>query len=158
PPAFWPAGPVLAEPGTYSFELEIGVEGTSTHQVIALGTRSFLPAQTDLRILLFPLEAPRAIEDFRAWDDAVKGAVMDGLTDFDRMLPLRSGIGAFLWEGGPHTPFTPGLRFHFVPSTYVCPGSLVDPFKADVDCIAYMSTQADLAIKDLNAKLEKKDS
>ena len=102
---------------------------------------------------------------YRAWDAALAETVIQTIDDFNRVMPVRTGVGQFDFDGaGVHTAATPGLRYWFAPITKCTQPYAIrppaDPWPGIRDALGpcdYRSTAA-LAVMLQNAKLGALDS
>ncbi len=186
PPNFvancWLGGLDVPTPAVYRIDLEVKVSGLKA-STKTLGTRRFQPTG-DLRLIVYPMVWPsdkditnselhpwtfgcttpcpgtdsRLI--YQAWDDAATAAVLETMREFQRVMPIRAGVGRVDLMGSlPHTVETPGLRFLITPGVYECPAASVligdhDPWGS---CDARARNSAEWWINLLNANSKKFD-
>ena len=179
----WLDGLEVPDPAYYRFDLEVEFLG-GKRKTAAIGLRQFLPTG-DLRVLVYemtwpkdkditnselhpwtfgckepcPKTDPRLI--YRAWDDAATAAVLETMAEFQRVMPLRHGVGGIDFAGnGPHSVETPGFRFVIAPGVYECPSDslLIAGHSPDGNCDARARDSAEFWINLLNAKLKKNDA
>lgn len=103
---FWLDGADVQYPGDYRFTLRLRLVGSSTDQVIALGTRTFVETE-DLRLLLLPWE--NTFEDTGIpWSSELTAIVPTAMAEVNRLFPLRQGAGSFNFFPGVSNA---GLRY-----------------------------------------------
>ena len=142
----WIPGRALHPAAAFSFDVVGQVTG-QPQQALFSGSKSFNETG-DVRLLVFPTAWPdgdigaseahpwiycrgmtpkETLEKcakvlptpiYRAWDSALAETVIQTIDDFQRVMPVRSGVGQFDFDGaGAHTAATPGLRYWFAPIT-----------------------------------------
>ena len=121
----WVPGSILADPGFYSFSLRVWLEGSTTPQTINLDRKYFQPTD-DLRLFFWPWVNSRsdAANPSRSWGDDLTSALGVAMMEFQRMYPLRAGVGPI--NTGFSSRSTAGLRYILNPGVGSCDDSTSD--------------------------------